>query len=276
MNNYKYIMAVALILLVLIFSTYRKEDNLRVGFLDVGQGDAIIVRTPRGQNILIDGGPDNRLLSQLADFLPWWERKIDYLVISHYHADHLVGLIELLNKYKVEHILVTAHGPSPDFLYQTWQRALAEHKLTPSIVRAGQKFIISDDLYWQILSADSDHKDYNENSLVIRLTYGQVDFLLMGDLPAAGELKLLEQGWPLESEVLKVGHHGSKYSSSADFLQRVKPELCLIESGLDNKFGHPHRETMDRLAKVACQIFNTQNGTIKVRSDGQNLVVDKY
>lgn len=269
MNNFKYILAVILILAVLLVSTFIRNTNLQIGFLDVGQGDAMIISTPQGQNILIDGGANNRVLFQLADFLPWWERKIDYLVVTHYHDDHVAGLIELLNKYKVEHILVTGHRPESDFLYQLWQAALADHKLQATIVQPGQKFVISDNLYWQILLADSNQKNYNDNSLVMRLTYGQTDFLFMGDLSSEGETNLLNTGLTLTSEVLKVGHHGSKYSSSAEFLAAVKPELCVIESGVDNKFGHPHQEALDRLTKSGCQIANTQqNGTIVVLSDG--------
>lgn len=274
MSNYKYIVAIIFILLILFASTFNRKINLQIGFLDVGQGDAMIISTPQGQNILIDGGANNQVLSQVADFLPWWERKIDYLVVTHYHDDHVSGLIELLNKYKVEHILVTGHQPEADFLYQLWQKALAEHKLQATVVQPGQKFIIADNLYWQILLADSNQKNYNDNSLVMRLTYGQTDFLFMGDLSSEGEEKLLGTGLPLDSEVLKVGHHGSKYSSSAEFLEAIKPELCVIESGVDNKFGHPHKETLDRLNKIGCQIADTQqNGTIIVLSDGNKWTI---
>lgn len=273
--NKKWLGGLAILLAVMLVSVWSPNHDLRVAFLDIGQGDATLIRTPQGQNILIDGGPDNNLLFALANFLPWWERELDYVIITHWHEDHFAGLIELLNKYKVKNILVTGHQPTGDFLYQTWLAALAKHELNMQIVESGQKFFITENLYWQILSADTTHQDYNENSLVLRLTFDQIDFLFMGDLPIEGENKLLKQDWYLESEVLKVGHHGSKYSSGSDFLEAVNPELCLIESGKDNKFGHPHKETLDRLAQAGCQALNTQNGAIKVRSNGQTWSVDK-
>ena len=273
--NSKWIMAIIVLLVIMLGSVWPRDNYLEVDFLDIGQGDATLIRTPQGQNILIDGGPDNSLLSQVAASLPWWEREIDYVIVTRWHEDHFAGLIELFNKYKVKNILATGHQPSEDFLYQTWLAALAKHGLSTQVLEPGQKFIVSTDLYWQVLSADTSHEDYNENSLVVRLTFDQVDFLFMGDLPSGGENKLLAQDWNLDSEILKVGHHGSKYSSGSDFLQAVEPELCIIESGVDNKFGHPHQEALGRLRDIGCQIWNTQDGPLKLISDGQSWAVDK-
>ncbi|MBT4849984.1 MBL fold metallo-hydrolase [Candidatus Parcubacteria bacterium] len=260
-----------IILSLLFFSLNKKTDLLEVDFLDVGQGDAILIKTPTGKNILIDGGADNKLLSQLADNLAWWEREIDYLVITHFHADHIMGLPELLNKYKVKNILVSNHQ-TKDFLYQLWSDRLIEKKLSAQIVGAGERFVIAEDLYWQVLSADDYHEDYNDNSVVIRLTHGSIDFLFTGDLPTTGEDKILATDLVLESEVLKIGHHGSKYSSGEEFLKAVSPQICVIQSGKDNKFGHPHPETINRLTNIGCQIKDTQNqGLIKIFSDGQTL-----
>lgn len=254
----------------LFFSLTKKETSLVVNFLDVGQGDAILIRTPQGQNILIDGGPDNILLSEVAKVLPWWERKIDYLIITHFHADHMMGFIEVLNKYEVDNILVTSHQPD-DFLYNIWTKALGEHNLEPTIVEAGERLILEEDLYWQVLLADDYHEDHNDNSLVIRLSFKEIDFLFMGDLPTKQEGKILAHNFIIQSEVIKVGHHGSKYSSGPEFLNKVKPALCIIQSGLDNKFGHPHQEAVDRFNEIGCQIKDNQlAGTITVLSDGQD------
>lgn len=247
-----------IILSILFFSIYKDNNKLKLYFLDIGQGDAILIRTPEGQNILIDGGEDNRLLSEIAKALPWWERQIDYLVITHYHADHMMGLPELLNKYKVKNILVTAHQPD-DFLYNLWIDKLDEQDITSTIVYAGDKFIINDDLYWQILLADSNHEDYNENSVVIRLSYKGQGFLFTGDLGIEGEENLLALDMDISADYLKVGHHGSRYSSSEAFLQAVEPKICIIQSGVDNKFGHPHQEALDRLRATGCQIMDTQD-----------------
>ncbi|MBU1203368.1 MBL fold metallo-hydrolase [Patescibacteria group bacterium] len=251
-----------IILSALFFSFYRIENKLAINFLDVGQGDAILIRTPDGQNILIDGGPDNLLLSQMADKLPWWEDTIDYLIITHWHDDHMMGFVELLEKYEVKHVLVSNHQPD-HFLYNIFTQKLQENNIQPQIVQAGESFMFSDDLYFRVLLADYWHEDFNENSVVIKLSYKDKNVLLMGDLPIEGEQKLLSGGFDLNSQYLKVGHHGSKYSSSLEFLQAVQPEFCIIQSGLDNKFGHPHQEAIERLKKVGCEIENTQDlGTI--------------
>jgi len=266
-------LAVILSLGFLIYSLNFKAENLEVYFLDVGQGDAILIRTPEGQNIVIDGGPDNFLLYELGQSLPWWDRTIDYLVISHYHADHYMGFPELLKKYKVKNILVTAHEPD-DLLYSVWQGVLAEYNLDPTIVEVGETFVVNDELSWQVLLADDSHEDFNDNSLVVRLSYNEVDFLFMGDLPISGEEKLLSLGFDLKSEVLKVGHHGSKYSSGEAFLAAVEPKICVIQAGIDNKFNHPHKEAIERLKQVNCQVENTQDkARFKIISDGKNLSV---
>jgi len=274
MNKLKIIIGVILLLLILFFSLNKNNNNLMVSFLDIGQGDAILIQAPTGQNILIDGGADNKLLSEIAKNLPWWERKIDYLIISHYHADHIMGLMELLNKYEVEHILTTGHQPTDDFLYQIWIDALTAHNLRETIVQPGEKFILNNNLSWQVLLADGYHEDYNENSLVMRLRFGRIDYLFMGDLPSTQESKLLQSPFILESEIFKVGHHGSQYSSGQDFLAAVSPELCIIQSGQGNKFGHPHQEALDRLRTIGCQIEQNQfRGTINIISDGQNWLI---
>ncbi len=243
------------------------NENLEVHFLDIGQGDAIYMRTPQGHNIVIDGGPDNLFLHELSQVMPWWDREIDYLIISHYHADHMMGFIELLNKYKVKNILVTAHRPD-DFLYEIWIDKSSEKNINIDIVEIGDEYIISDDLYWEIILADSEQEDYNENSLVIRLNYKDKNFLFMGDLGFKGENKILSSGWDIKSQYLKVGHHGSKYSSSIEFLRAVDPEFCIIQSGKDNKFNHPHPETIDRLKAINCQITDTQaSGRITLEID---------
>jgi competence protein ComEC len=254
----KIIVLVFVVLSSLFFSIYKDNDKLQVHFLDVGQGDAILIRTPEGQNILIDGGEDNKLLSQLANVLPWWEREIDYLVITHYHADHMMGFIELLNKYKVKNILVSSHQVD-DFLYNIWTEKLIKNNLKPTIVTAGEKFVVSEDLFWQILLADNYHEDYNENSVVIKLSYKNQDFLFTGDLGEEGEQKLLASNFNLEADYLKVGHHGSRYSSSEAFLRAVEPTICIIQSGIDNKHGHPHIEAIERLQNIGCEIKDTQD-----------------
>lgn len=263
----KFIIVILVVLSSLYFSFYRNNNHLSVNFLDVGQGDAILVRTPDGQNILIDGGPDNTLIPEVANHLPWWEDTIDYLVITHWHDDHFMGFLELTKKYKIKNILVSSHQPD-HFLYKLFLKYLNEHGLKVQPVKAGEKFILSDNLEFKILLADDYHEDFNDNSVVVRLSYKDKNFMFMGDLPIDGEAKLLASGFELNAQYLKVGHHGSRYSSSDEFLQAVAPEFCIIQSGKDNKFGHPHQEALDRLKNIVCQIENTQDkGTISYNID---------
>ena len=254
----KVIIVVLIAVLGFGFYLYSQKNRFELHFLDVGQGDAILGSTPDGRRIVIDGGPDNLLLSQLAEKLPWHETEIDYLVVSHWHDDHMMGFVELLEKYRVKNILVTAHQPD-HLLYNVFVESIKAKNLQLQIVKAGESFVLSDDLYFRILLADSHHEDFNENSIVIKLSYKNRDFLFTGDLGIEGEEKLLKMGFDLSADYLKVGHHGSKYSSSDKFLQAVGPEICIIQSGQDNKFGHPHQEVIENLEEVGCQIRDTQD-----------------
>jgi len=265
-------MKIKIILLIfIILIPFHRKEYLEVNYLDIGQGDSILLSV-NNLNILIDGGPDNSLLHRLGEVLPWYERKIDYLVISHYHADHFVGFIELLNKYEVDNILVTNHEPD-NMLYKIFINELREKDLDVTIVNEGDRFIISEDVYFDIILADCIHEDYNDNSILLKFKYYDLDLLFTGDLTSVQEKTILNRD--LESEILKVAHHGSMWSSSKEFLEVVKHEVCIIQSGIDNKFGHPHEEAMSRLENINCNIYNTQfNSTIKLTSNGYEYFVD--
>lgn len=261
----KKVLPLILVLLVILFFTLRPNPDLAVYFLDIGQGDATLITAPTGQNILIDAGPDNGVVYQVAKYLPWWEHTIDYAIITHWHDDHFMGLAELTRHYKIKNILVTTEMPA-DINYP---------KLNTTIVKAGENFVLAPDLSFQVLSAEYLNEDFNDNSLVMKLSYGNIDFLFTGDLTSLGEARLLSNNFILDSEVLKIGHHGSKYSSSPEFLQAVSPEVCLIQSGIDNKFGHPHEEILDRLFSIGCDIYrNDQLGTVTIKSSGQKYWVE--
>jgi competence protein ComEC len=264
------IIFIVLVSLIFLWLSIDSQSNFQACFLDVGQGDAELFRTTSGQNILVDGGADNKLLPMLGQCLPWWDRKIDYIFISHYHDDHYAGLVDLLDKYEVKNIITPAEKPDTA-LYSAWLYALYKYGLLEQTATTGQKYDFGQGIILEILKADDVvSKNANDDSLVLKIADQQVDYLLMGDLPGEQEEILLKQNNNLRSEVLKVGHHGSKYSSTDDFLQAVEPQLCIIEVGNDNKFGHPHQDALDRLQKNNCLIKETQDsGTIRVFSDGQ-------
>lgn len=257
---------------------YNASRNLEIDFLDAGQGDAILIKSPGGQNILIDGGPDKTAIKRLAENLPWWDKNIDLMILTHAHSDHAAGLIDVLKRYDVKKILYTgaAHN-SPDYL--AWLK-LARDKKTPLIIidkkqavnlGKGAKIEI---LYPDESFLDRTFEDLNQSSIVLILSFGQNKFLLMGDAGEEIEKKLIASGADLKADVLKVGHHGSQYSSSLEFLDKVNPGIAVIEVGKDNDFGHPSLRIIKRLERIGAEIFRTDlNGTVKMISDKAQIKV---
>jgi competence protein ComEC len=278
------VLATALLGLCLFLFFYHPQKLLEVDFLNVGQGDAELIKTPYGQNILIDGGPDNKVLAELGRNLPMWDRKIDLVINTHPHDDHVSGLIDVLKKYQVAKILMTAApGNAPPFEEFLKVRAA---KKTPVIVSSGkEKITLGPDLILEILSPDKKDlgADLNEDSIVVKLIFrrsparlgdygGTKTFLFTGDAGDKTEARMLLEKTDVKADVLKVGHHGSETSSSLDFLRAVAPEFAIIECGVNNQFGFPKADTLWRLTKVGAKIFRTDlNGTVKIKTDGQTL-----
>lgn len=250
----------------------KKEKRLEVIFLDVGQGDAILIKTPYDQQILIDGGPDNAILNELSHHLPFWDRTIDLVILTHPHSDHVDGLLPVLERYQVNKIFYTGvKSESPDYLL--WLDKV-EEKAIPMVavsekdaVNLGANLTLDILFPFQALTGQ-ETEDLNNTSIVSRLIYGQNSFLLTGDLPAEQENEILEKKLVIDSDVLKVGHHGSKYSSSTAFLEAVSPIYSIIQVGTQNKFGHPHFLTLENFGKINTQIWRTdQDGAIKCLSN---------
>lgn len=284
-----------------------KPQFLEVNFFDVGQGDAIFIVSPQSQQILIDGGPDSTILEKLAEEMPFWDRTIDLIILTHPEKDHITGLIEVLKRYKVENILWT--GTVRDTSeYREWIKLIKEEKAKIKIARAGQKiklsrfyadfieharpcrhrgpsmdspsgasksdkFIYFDVLYPFDELSGQEIKNSNDTSIVTRLVFKNIGFLFMGDTSSRVEKKLILANIELESEVLKIGHHGSKYSTGEHFLESVFPKLAVIQVG-KNSYGHPAPEVLEKLKKFGIKTLRTDiNGDIKIISDGKNLVI---
>ena len=249
------------------------QANLEVTFFDVGQGDSIFIETPSGHQILIDGGPTSVVLEKLGKEMPFWDRTIDLVVLTHPEHDHYGGLLEVLKRYKVENILWT--GVLRDTAeYEKWQKLIQEESVEIFIAQAGQQIEggeTSISILWPVESLDGQSvSNTNNTSIVARLVFGESSFLFTGDIYQSVERKLLNQvKQRLESDVLKVGHHGSKTSSAEEFIEKVAPEIAVIQAGRDNSYGHPHEITLATLEKYGINILRTDlDGDIKIISDG--------
>ena len=258
------------------------DDKLHVSFLDVGQGDAILVQTPNHQNILIDGGPSPRLLNrELGKKFPFWDRTIDLVVSTQPQADHLAGLVEVLERYKVKWV-VESGVPYNTSTYQEWNRLVNESGVRRDRAIAGQEVDLGGGIKLEVLNPPEElfqgtSDDVDNNGVVLRLEWGEVSFLLTADIRWDGEFELIKERPGLQSTVLKVAHHGSNSSTTEQFLAVVDPQAAVISVG-NNTFGHPGNETLERLEKEKEKekekVYRTdENGTVEFITDGERLWV---
>jgi competence protein ComEC len=255
----------ALLLILVWTALFSLPDNkLHLVFCDVGQGDAILISYQKTQ-ILIDGGPDNRVLSCLSRHLPFWDRRLEVVMLTHPEEDHFGGLIDVIKRYNVNYFVVNSlEKKSTSF--EAFYRLVLGRKSSVYSPKAGEKIKIG---ALELLILWPREKLYvtelNDNSIVLKLAFGHFSALLPGDLSTKFENQL--DLTPVE--VLKVAHHGSQYSTSEEFLEKVKPILAVISVG-KNSFGHPSPEVIDRLNNLAVNVLRTdQNGEIEIVSNGQ-------
>lgn len=253
------------------------DDRMSVTFLDVGQGDAILVEDVSGHRVLIDGGPAGQGIEEaLGRQLPFYDRRIDLVVLTHPDGDHLGGLLDVLEDYEVRGVVRSAVATDSP-LYEEWARALTAADVPLTTADAGERIALNGGVI-EVLGPDADDallptEELNETSTVLRLTAGEVSFLFTGDIGESAETALIRSGADLDATVLKVGHHGSRFSSSDAFLSAVTPDLSVISVGSDNRYGHPADETLDRLADTAV-LRTDEDGDITVSTDGKRVWVD--
>lgn len=255
------------------------DGRLHVAFLDVGQGDAILITTPRGQQILVDGGPSPvSLTSALGGEMPFWDRSLDLVVLTHPDADHLAGLAEVLERFSVAGWLDNGRGSDGPIFLEC--EALLEQKGVPRhVANAGTRLDLGRGVVLDILHPQpglpSPGSSSNNESIVLRLEWGAVSFLMTGDIEAEAEKQLLDAGQPLRANVLKVAHHGAAASSSEAFLSAVAPSVAVISVGADNLAGHPRQEVLDRLNHLGGTVLvrTDEQGTAEFTTDGQHLWV---
>jgi len=249
-------------------------ELLTIAFLDVGQGDAIFIETPGGKQVLIDSGPNKKVLRELAKQMPFYDRSIDMIIMTHPDSDHIGGFPAILESYTIGIVLesgVTCKNSICDEL----DRLLEEKNLEKKIAQRGTVINLGSDVYLDILFPDREAVNFETNlaSLVIKVVYKDNSFLLTGDSPKGIEEYLLSlDSSDLDVDVLKLGHHGSKTSSSQFFMGFVSPEVVVISVGAGNRYGHPHQEVLDILDNFEIGILRTdQKGTIVIKSDGDDL-----
>ena len=255
------------------------DGRLHVYFLDIGQGDSTLIVSPAGKQVLIDGGPDGDVTSEaLADVLPGGDRSLDLVVMTHLDSDHSHGLFEVLDRYTAGGVVV---GPVPGDAGTgaEWEQRLRQKEVTPQEVRAGYRISLEENIVLEVINPPAGDLlgDSNNDSVAMRLIYGQVSVLLTADMEREAEERLLNSGTELSSTVLKVGHHGSNTSSTQQFLVAVDPAVAVISAGYDNPYGHPAVAVLERLEGVvgAANVYRTdQQGTIEIVSDGTKLWVN--
>ena len=274
----RYTILVLLMLVIVIWVAVTQASTggeLRVTFLDVGQGDSIFIESPSGAQMLIDGGKNRAVIRQLSKVMPLFDRSIDVVLATHPDSDHIGGLPDVLKRYHVTLVIQSSVLDPEGVDAAAFDAAVAEEEKnggTQLVAMRGQVIDLGGGVTFEILFPDRfvPHIETNTGSIVGRLIYGNTSFLLTGDSPKEIEEYLVQlDGEGLHSNVLKAGHHGSRTSSSLQFVGYVSPEYGIFSRGCDNTYGHPHEEPVAVFARLGVQTFDTcEDGSITFVSDG--------
>ena len=250
---------------------------MTVGFLNIGQGDAIYIETPTHNKIMVDSGPSSILLSELRKVMPFYDRSIDTLLVTNPDADHFSGFIDILkSSFHVNHIIEPG-TQSPTKTYALFEKIIQDKHIPKILAHRGMVVHLGGGADLHILFPDQDVSSWktNDGSIVAQLTFGSTSVMLTGDAPNKTEEYVLSlDGKNIKSTILKEGHHGSRTSASGPFISAVAPEYDIISAGLNNRYGHPHKETTDLLNSLHIPTLITfEKGTIIARSDGKNFSI---
>lgn len=251
--------------------------RLRIVLCDIGQGDAILIQAPGQYDLLVDGGPNRQVVSCLGKYLGFWNRRLELMMMSHPDADHATGLVFAAQRYAVSELLwAPIQAPAP--AYQALRQTVNDNGLTTTSTTAGQIWSVGPaqmEILWPLTDLTGQKVSSTNNaSVVARLEFNQVSLLLTGDAEVPVERELLGH-YPapkLQSDILKVGHHGSKSSTTAEFLTAVDPDIALVSVGANNRYGHPTAEVIDRLRASDVTIWRTdQSGDVVLVTDGDRI-----
>lgn len=290
-QKYRFLLGL-IVLAVLIWLPivgYGKNEGVKVWFFDVGQGDAQFLDFAEGNQILIDGGPDNKILQKLGKAMPFYDKSIDLMILTHPHKDHIFGLIEVLKRYEVSKIIL----PKVDFdsaFYKEFLTIIREKNIPIEYLAAGDEIKIGDFAEFDFLSpygemngsnnfiAENESfgakgQGLNDSSLVSKFIFGENSILFTGDAGEHIEKQIITKRYNIKSDILKVGHHGSKYSSLEEFLRATSPAYSVIQVGAENRYGHPTEQTLARLLSVGAKILrNDLDGDILFQLSGYNVI----
>ena len=268
------ILAALVIAAVFVWSTVfasPTEEKIKIDFFDVGQGEALFIDAPNGNQVLVDGGPSDVILNKLGSALPFFDRKIELVILTHPDADHLSGLIEVLKRYEVGEVLETGIEDATS-QYAAWNDLIKEKNIPVVFAQAGQIIKISDNLAIKILypldkiNGEDYSKNTNNTSIMGKIFYGQNSILFTGDAEGVEENSLLLNGSDLKADILQVAHHGSKSSTDQEFLAAVAPQIAVIQVGAKNRYGHPTQEVLERLKGIKV-LRNDLDGDIEFVCD---------
>ncbi|CEK37068.1 ComEC/Rec2 family competence protein [Paraclostridium sordellii] len=248
-----------------------KKDLLSIHIIDVGQGDSILIQTPKNTNILVDGGNEDSSLI-ISKFIKSKKAKnLDLVIATHPDTDHIGSLDTVINKFKVSKLYLPNKNTNNDSYYNLIQ-ACNKKNIKPQYLSKGDIINLEDNLKLTILNPSYTHEDSNSNSIVFKLDYKDKSFLFTGDATKENEIEMINNFNLNDIDFLKVAHHGSKNSSTEEFLKSTTPDVAAISCGYDNTYGHPHKDTLLRLAQVNTKVYRTdKQGHISFYSDGNTI-----
>lgn len=273
------ILTVSSFLIWSVYFSIRLDNNLKVTFFDVGQGDSALIETPNQNKIIIDGGPDNSVLAKVGRYFSFYDRAVDILIVTHPDSDHLAGAVEIIKNYNVKLVIVNGKKCATS-LCGEFEKIIKQKNIKVVAAAKGQEIDFGggakmDILMPEVQAAGVANKEGDNNSSIISfLSFGKDSFLFTGDAEDKEEIALIN-AWPnLTAEVLKVGHHGSKNSTNQLFLNRIKPKFSVISVGAKNTYGHPTAEVLNKLEQIGSEIFRTDlGGDIKIEATGSGVMV---
>lgn len=257
------------------------EGRLAIYALDVGQGDSFLIITPERKSVLIDAGTSqsgDEIVSALAQR---GVQGLDLAIATHPHADHIGAMKRVLDRFSVKNFLDSGQSHT-SATYERMLKALKDEDIRFIIARRGQTFDLDSDIKLEVLSPSEPLIDdvrsggsvLNANSVIVRLSYGDFAMIFAGDAESETESQLIRQGTNLRAQILKIGHHGSRYATSSHFLEAIAPQVAIISCGAENKYGHPSQQVLDRLREKNVQIYRTDiQGVITITSDGKDFYI---